>query len=181
MQPAVIRPTAEPKGLMNTSRRTASPVRVSMAATLGGELDGAWWLRSASMARELPDLVPAVRAALGDVVDIDINWSAKSTAPVLSTMSVEMAAKVHGSAARHRLMLVTGSTANARILLVPSGTPSALALMVLRYAAKLPISPVDHSTPEYLAAQRVVRAARAESLRWSETRDGRTPAGPAVG
>ena len=155
---------------MNTSRRIASPVRVSMAAALGNDIDGAWWMRSASMARELPDLVQALQPALGAVVDIDVNWSAKSNAPVLSTMSVEMAAKLHGSAARHRLMVVTGSTAVANILLVPSTTPSPLALMVLRYAAKLPIPAVDHRTPEYEAAQRVVRAARVESVRWSAAR-----------
>ena len=158
---------------MNTSRRIASPVRLSLAASLGGDVDGAWWLRSASMARELPDLVQAVRTPLGEVVDIDVNWSSESTAPVLSTMSVEMAAKIHGSAARHRLMTVTGNTAVANILLVPSSTPTALALMVLRHAAKLPMPDVDHQTPEYLAAQRVVQAARAESLRWAQSRDGR--------
>ena len=168
--PAVIGLPAEPKETMITSRRVASPVRLSLAATLGGDVDGAWWLRSASMARELPDLVQTLRTPLGDVVDIDLNWSAESAAPVLSTMSVEMAAKVHGSAARHRLMSVTGSTAVANILLVPSATPTALALMVLRHAARLPVPGVDHHTPEYLAAQRVVQAARVESLRWTRAR-----------
>lgn len=160
---------------MNTSRRTASPVRLSLAASLGGDVDGAWWMRTASMARELPDLVQALRTPLGDVVDIDVNWSAESSAPVLSTLSVEMAAKIHGDTVRNRLMMVTGSTAAAKILLVPSSTPTALALMVLRHAARLPMNDVDQHTPEYLAAQRAVRAARAESFRWLQARGGGSP------
>ena len=56
------------------SRRTASPVRVSLSGTLGGEIDGAWWPRTGSMVRELPDLVEALFPALGEVVDISLNW-----------------------------------------------------------------------------------------------------------
>lgn len=155
---------------MNTSRRTASPVRVSLAEALGGNIDGAWWLRSASAARELPDLIQALRPTLGDIADIDVNWSAKSAAPVLSTMPVEMATKIHGANARHHLMWLTGTTANATLLLVPAATAGPLALMVMRYAARLPISEVDQRKPEFAAAQRVIRAAKAESIRWSAER-----------
>ena len=76
------------------SRRMASPVRVSLSVNRGGDIDGAWWPRSAAMARELPDLVEALRPTLGDIVDISINWSANSPTPVLSTMSPDIAAKI---------------------------------------------------------------------------------------
>jgi hypothetical protein len=42
-------------------RRLSSPVRFTLAAELGGSLDGAWWPHTASIGRELPDLIDALR------------------------------------------------------------------------------------------------------------------------
>ena len=162
------------------SRRTASPVRVSLAGTLGSEIDGAWWPRTASMVRELPDLVEALYPALGEVVDIDLNWSAGSVTPVLSTMAPATVAKIGWSGPRHRLMSLVGSGATARILVVPAVTSAALAVMVLRQAAARHIPEVDFGTPAYDAAERVVRAARADSAAWSADRVGRDTADTAA-
>ncbi|MGI9123632.1 MAG: DUF5994 family protein [Mycobacterium sp.] len=148
-------------------RRTASPVRLSLCKALGGEIDGAWWPRTGSMVRELPDLIEALYPALGKVVDISLNWSAGSATPVLSTMAPATTARIGWDAPRHRLMCVTGSGALARILVVPAVTPSPLALMVLRQAADRHIPEVDQGTPAYEAAARVVRAARADSAAWT--------------
>jgi len=150
---------------------------VSLAGTLGGEIDGAWWPRSASMVRELPDLVEALFPALGEVVDINLNWSAGSVTPVLSTMAPATAAKVGWKAPRHRLMSLAGSGATALILVVPAVTSASLALMVLRQAAARHIPEVDFGTPAYDAAERVMRAARADSVSWAAEQAGRNAAG----
>lgn len=155
-----------------TSRRTASPVRVALAAMLGGPIDGAWWPRSAAMARELPDLVEALHPVLGEVTGIDLNWSAQSATPVLSTMSPDVAAKIARTAPHHRLMALAGRSAVVSLLVVPSATAPALAMMVLRRAADRPIADSERASREYQAADRVVRAAEAESASWAAARAG---------
>ena len=159
------------------SRRTASPVRVSLSGTLGVEIDGAWWPRTGSMVRELPDLVEALFPALGEVVDISLNWSAGSVTPVLSTMAPATAARIGWNAPRHRLMSLVGSGATARLLVVPAVTSAALAVMVLRQAAARHIPEVDFGTPAYDAAERVIRAARADSVAWIAERAEHSVAG----
>ena len=57
-----------------------------------------------------------------------------------------------------------GSGATARLLVVPAVTSAALAVMVLRQAAARHIPEVDFGTPAYDAAERVIRAARADSV-----------------
>lgn len=156
---------------MNRSRRTASPVRVSLASGRGSGIDGAWWPRSPSIARELPDLIQALHPALGEIVDIDINWSADTPTPVLSTMAPDTAAKL-GGRAQHRLMFLTGHQELTKLLVIPSMTTSALALMVLRQAADRPIPDAALATKEFLAAERILRAARSESAGWAAVRGG---------
>ena len=157
---------------MHRSRRTASPVRVSLTAELGGDIDGAWWPRSNSMAPELPDLIQALHPKLGDILDISINWTVSSATPVLSTMSPEVAARIVGKSPPHRLMFLTGRCALTKLLVVPSMTSSTLALMVLRQVAQRH-SPEDAcDTAEFQAAQRVICAARAESFSWATARAG---------
>lgn len=155
------------------SRRVSSPVRVSLASVLGGHIDGAWWPRTAAMARELPDLVEALYPTLGDVVGIDINWSAYSPTPVLSTMSPDIAAKIGRAAPHHRLMVLAGGSAVISLLVVPSMTSAPLAMMVLRRAAERRIDDSERASKEFQAADRVMRAAEAESAVWAAVRAGR--------
>lgn len=149
------------------SRRTASPIRVSLASALSGGLDGAWWPRTGTMVRELPDLIDALQPTLGEIVDMSINWSAGSATPVLSTMTPAMAAKLRPNGYTHRLMSIVGRTAGTRLLVVPAMTPAALAQMVLRQAADRHVPEVESGTAVYEAAGRVVSAARAESAAWA--------------
>jgi hypothetical protein len=152
---------------MQRSRRTASPVRVSLNAERGSDIDGAWWPRSSSIARELPDLIEALHPALGEIVDIDVNWSANSPTPILSTMAPNVAAKIAGPKPQHRLMFLTGRPALTKLLVIPSMTSSALALMVLRQAGGRPIPEASRATKEFQAAERVLHAARTESSAWA--------------
>lgn len=148
------------------SRRTSSPVRLSLAASLTGGLDGAWWPRTGTMVSELPELIDALYPALGEIAEIKVNWSAASTAPVLGPMA-QAAATISGHTPCHRLMSLTGSIAVTRILVVPATTPAALAVMVLRQAADRHLPEVECDTPGYQAAERVIRAARADSTAWA--------------
>ena len=149
------------------SRRTANRVRVSLAGTLGNDIDGAWWPYTASMGRELADLVEALRPAIGEVVDITINWLAESRTPVLSTMSAVAATQMGWNGTQQRLMSLTGSTAATRILVVPAMTPVPLALMVLRRAAGRPVADSDYGTPVFDASERIVRSAQTAIAAWS--------------
>jgi hypothetical protein len=160
-----------------SSRRTSSPVRLSLSAVLGGDIGGAWWPRTGSMVRELPDLIEALRSALGEVVDIRLNWSAGSVTPMMSTMTVPAAATLNGGSPRYRLMAIDGRTAATRLLVVPAVTPTSLALMVLRHAGARHIPDVDRADPAYERAERIVRVARAESCSWEAERAARDPAG----
>lgn len=162
---------------MHRSRRTASPVRLSLRDARGGDIDGAWWPDNTSIARQLPNLIQALHPTLGEIVDIDINWSANSPTPILSTMSPDVAAKLAGSAPQHRLMFLTSRCAVTKLLVVPAMTSSPLALMVLRQAGDRHIPEPEHASREYQAAERVLCAARSESALWAATR---APAAPFV-
>lgn len=122
------------------------------------------------MARELPDLIEAVFPALGEIVDISINWSANSPTPVLSTMSPDIAARIGGQTPRHRLMYLIGRSAVTKLLVIPPMTAPTLALMVLRQAAQLGVPELDCDSREFEAADRVMCAARAESASWEAAR-----------
>ena len=61
-----------------------------MAGTLGGDIDGAWWPHSASVAGELPELIGALHRPLGEIIDIRINWSATEAAPDLNSMGFDV-------------------------------------------------------------------------------------------
>ena len=49
-------------------------MRIALATSLGGDIDGAWWLRAASVAGELPELVGALHRPLDGILDILVNW-----------------------------------------------------------------------------------------------------------
>lgn len=160
------------------SRRMASPVRVSLAGVLGGHIDGAWWPRTAAIARELPDLIDAVRPALGEITGIDLNWAAHSPTPVLSTMSPEVAGRAARSAPHHRLMALAGPRASVSLIIVPSMTSPALAMMVLRCAGGRQIAESEKTSKEYQAADLVMRSAQSESARWAAARAAQSPLAP---
>ena len=53
-------------------RRPATRLRLTMASELGRDIDGAWWLRTARTARELPELITTLQGRLGEIVDINV-------------------------------------------------------------------------------------------------------------
>lgn len=148
-------------------RRTASPVRLTLAGSLGSDIDGAWWPHTGSVAKELPELIGSLHTALGEVVDININWSSTAGAPVLNTMSTGAMVKMGWSDRRQRLMVVVGKNACARLIVIPHTTSANLARMVLRRAAGMSIPVAEQGTSEFETADRVVRAAQTESAAWA--------------
>jgi hypothetical protein len=144
-------------------RRLSSPVRFTLASELGDGLDGAWWPHTVSMARELPDLIEALREPLGQVIDIGVNWSPLQGVPDLDLLNRRGVAATPGRETRQlRVMTLTCAHAQANLLVVPCGTSTALAVMLLRQSADLPIQYAHQHTPAYQTACAIVSAARAQ-------------------
>jgi Family of unknown function (DUF5994) len=144
-------------------RRLASPVRLTLAVELGEGLDGAWWPHTASVARELPELIGALSGRLGEIIDISINWSSLEGCSDFDTVKRASMANPIRLTCHHRLMMITGSQCSANLLVIPCRTSSAVAVMVLRRAATLDIVHAERDTEAFRIADDVVRAARAES------------------
>lgn len=157
-------------------RGSDAPVRLTLAATLGGEIDGAWWPYTPAMARELPQLIDVLGSRLGDVVDIAVNWSALDGAPDLNPPPHGGTAALPGQKPRQqRVITITGKKAKVNLLVVPSGTSKALAMMVLRQAANLPIQ-FDHlDTQACRMAAAIVHTARAECAQRAAGQDTSAP------
>jgi hypothetical protein len=141
--------------LSTSARRLTTPVRLTLASSLGGAVDGAWWPHTAWVSRELPELVDLLRTPLGRIADISVNWTPSDISPNLNSFGWE--------AAHQQLMMIAGETARANLLVVPYRTSVALAVMVLRQAAGLPIDPSHRDTTAFRTACCILRAARAES------------------
>lgn len=139
---------------------------MSLSPLLGSDLDGAWWPRTGSIVRELPDLIEALLPALGEVIDISVNWPAGSPTPVMSTMSVATAPRLGWNLTQPRLMRFAGERGRAKLLVVPAITPATLALMVLKQAAARYIPDPDRHTPAFETADRILQAARTTSASW---------------
>jgi hypothetical protein len=154
-------------GLTGT-RRCARPVRIALARVLGGDIDGAWWPHSGSVAGELPELIEALHRPLGEIIDIKINWSATDSAPDLNSMGYDAKAMPGWRQRPQRLMVIDGRRARAKLLVVPHMTMPALGLMVLHRASGMAVSDARHATKVFETADRVVRAALAESALWGQ-------------
>ena len=143
-------------------RRAACSVRLTLAAVLGDDLNGAWWPRSSSIADELAPLTNALRDTLGSVLQIQVNWSTCDGALDLDLMARHGAtAAMPGLRSRsQRVMSISGSEARAKLIVVPSRTTAPLAVMVLRHAAGLPIDARHQASAAFRAADDIVRAAR---------------------
>jgi hypothetical protein len=154
-------------GLTGT-RRCARPVRIALARTLGGDIDGAWWPHSSSVAGELPELIEALHRSLGEIVDIRINWSDAEAAPDLNSMGYD-ARPMPGSRKRNqRLMVIDGRRARAKLLVVPHMTMPELGLMILHRAAGMAVSDARQASKVFETADRVVRTAQVESALWPD-------------
>jgi hypothetical protein len=115
------------------------------------------------MARELPDLIEALREPFGQVIDIGVNWTPLQGVPDLDLLNRRGVAATPGRETRQlRVMTLTCAHAQANLLVVPCGTSTALAVMLLRQSADLPIQYAHQHTPAYQTACAIVSAARAQ-------------------
>lgn len=137
---------------LQAGRRTAVPVRLSVARQLRGDIDGAWWPRVDRITNELPALVAALRPLVGDISSVNVNWPPLQRPPDFNWHGWEHK--------RQHVMTFDGSAACVQLLIVPYATYSALALMVLRRAAGLPVDPADRDKPAFLTAGAILQAAR---------------------
>ena len=133
-------------------RRRAAPIRLSLTDELGQDIDGAWWPRTDRISSELPELVAALNARLGQVSDISVNWPALQRPPDLNWQGWQQ---------RHQhVITVNGGSARANLLVIPYATNNTLALMVLRRAANLPVQDAHCDTAPFHTAGLIVYAAR---------------------
>lgn len=148
---------------LDRGRRSASPVRVSVASQFGGTVDGAWWPRDTCLAHELADLIDALRQPLGAITDITLNWPSTEGIPNLdSTRFTSPINKTEPHNVHLHVMALVGRHASANLLIVPRLTTSNLAVMVLRRAAKMAISDAQRATETFRVADYIVRTACAE-------------------
>ncbi|MEE6176829.1 DUF5994 family protein [Mycobacterium sp. 050134] len=151
-----------------------SPVRLTLACRLGDKIDGAWWPRTGLISQELAELVSVLGVRLGEVIDININWTSLQ--------------RQHDwnwdwwQGVRPHVMTVIGRDARAKLLIVPHKTGTALAFMVLRRAAGLPVVEAHRDSRAFQTADSIVRVARGEQMfevhRSRRTDLATTPRGP---
>ena len=130
---------------------TPGPLRLTLAPELGHDIDGAWWLRTGRIARELPTLVDTLKDRLGEIIDIKVNWTVDGP-PSLTFYG--------GECKRQPVMTVRGRDAHANLLVIPCRTTTALAVLVLRQAAFLPVDRIHLDTDAFKTAECIVDAAR---------------------
>jgi hypothetical protein len=134
-----------------TVRRSTTPVRLAVAHELGADIDGAWWPRVDRMTNELPNLIDALTPLLGPITSINVNWPPLQRPPDFNWPGWERKPQ--------HVMTVSGGLMRANLLIIPYATNSGLAVMVLRRAAGLPITPTDRDKPAFLLAGSILRAA----------------------
>jgi hypothetical protein len=137
-------------------RRSANPVRLSVSQELGSDIDGAWWPRVDRMTVELPNLVGALIPLVGDITSINVNWPPLQRPPDFNWPGWEHKPQ--------HVMTVNGGEARVNLLIIPYATYSGLALMVLRRAAGLPITPADRDKPAFLTAGSILQPAAKQCL-----------------
>jgi uncharacterized protein DUF5994 len=137
-------------------RRPASPVRLTLASRLGNKLDGAWWPRTGMISRELAELVSVLDARLGQISEIDVNWSSLQRQHDLNWD--------WWKGIQPHVMTVGGRDARATLVIVPHRTGAALAVMVLRQAAGLPVFEAHRDSRAFQVAESIVRVARGERM-----------------
>jgi hypothetical protein len=132
---------------------------------LGGDIDGAWWPHSASVAQELPELVGCLHKPLGEIVNIRINWSITEGPLELDTICTGARSPVASKHRIPRIMVVDGHFGCAKLLVVPHMTSPELGSLVMRCAAAMPVSGSDRKTTLFDTAELVIRTARIESAK----------------
>ncbi|OBF92110.1 hypothetical protein A5791_14525 [Mycobacterium sp. 852002-51163_SCH5372311] len=145
----------------------ASPVRVSLASELGGELDGAWWPHTVALGAELPELADSLFPRLGRLLDISINWSSLASSPDLDSLCRPLLARPCRPISQ-RVMTISGTKTRATLIVIPSRTSVVLAVMILRCAAGLHIASREQIGEPFLTADQIVRSAAAEGARCAQ-------------
>jgi len=143
-------------------RRSASPIRLTLAEESDNLIDGAWWPHTSRIANELPQLVGALDEALGPILDIAVNWSSFEPTPDLDALGYKI--QLPGDPPAHqRLMTVSGSRRRATLLVVPYRTTKNLAVVVLRRAAAMAVPAHLAHSAQHETAGRILRCAELQA------------------
>ena len=80
---------------------------MTLASRLGHDIDGAWWPRTARMARELPELIAVLGTRLGEITYVGVNWSSSQRPPNIDS---------YGGKAKHQhVMTISGHNGSATL------------------------------------------------------------------
>jgi hypothetical protein len=101
-------------------------------------------------------LVSILEVRLGQVIDINVNWSSLQRQPDLNW--------AWWQGIRPHIMTISGHDARAKILIVPYRTGTALAVMLLRRAAGLSVLAAHRDSRAFLTAECIIRAAKGERM-----------------
>lgn len=154
---------------LSGQRRLARPVRLSLSKKFGGDIDGAWWPHTGSVAQELPQLIECLHKPLGEIVDICINWPVAEGPLDLETIVSRGRYVESEKFKRPRLMVVEGRGGCAKLLVVPHMTSPTLGSLMMRCAAAIPVRDTDRDRPQYKTAELVLQTAKQESAQWTAT------------
>jgi Family of unknown function (DUF5994) len=147
------------------ARRRAAPIRLSLSNELGHDIDGAWWPRTDRIGGELPELVVALSARLGEITGMNVNWPPLQRPPDLNWQGWQQR--------QQHVITINGWETCANLLIIPYATNSTLALMMLRRAANLSVDPAHCDTAPFHTAGSILYAARQQ--RAADRKDSAAP------
>ncbi|WP_238421283.1 DUF5994 family protein [Gordonia sp. 'Campus'] len=123
------------------------PARVRFGVDPGAAVAGAWYPYTVQLAEELPGMLAAARARVGDISGIDVNWNSFRRLPGLDSPD---------SPETPPLMTLTTAGRTVTLLVIPPRTASSLAAILLRQASDSVITGSQCHSLEYRRAERIL-------------------------
>lgn len=131
----------------NTVKPLLGPVRVRFGVDPAAAVAGAWYPYTLQLADELPGMLTTVRAMVGDVSGIDVNWSSFRRLPGLDSPD---------SPETPPLMTLTTPARSVTLLVIPPRTVSSLAAILLRQASGTVVADGRCHSLEFRRAERIL-------------------------
>ncbi|GAA11671.1 MULTISPECIES: DUF5994 family protein [Gordonia] len=126
------------------------PPRVRFGIDPSAAVGGAWYPYTVQLADELPGVLAAARAQIGDVTGIDVNWQSFRRIPGLDSPDSPMTPP---------LMTLTAGGIVVTLLVIPPRTASSLAAILLRQASNTVAPDSQLHSLEFRRAERILELA----------------------
>jgi hypothetical protein len=128
---------APPATAIPEQSQLSQRLRLRPKAPTTGHVDGAWWPRSRDLAAELPSLLAALGARLGDILRVSYNLTEWNSAP-RRIIGDGRQIRLDGFISRptHTVDVVTADRHRLTLLVVPSNTDPAAAHQTMMISAE---------------------------------------------